>query len=237
MQEDPFPRPEDWEAVGHTSLPSFAKKKDAKQWASKCALTWMFAQRLSGPGARSRPAKESAKEDSLDKADAADPIADPPPRMGAAMTHDSSAESGGLPWWTESSPTGRPLSVSDCGDQLRNNAELPTDRAAAKPGAPMAASEAVDVERERPATLQVMELCQKLNIAPPCYKITRSGASNPEWNLFDGFAHWGVSAPDMPPGKTRTVTEVLTKDACKEKVAEDALDMLKKENERRKATV
>jgi hypothetical protein len=88
-----------------------------------------------------------------------------------------------------------------------------------------------------PATTRVEELCRLMGLVIPIYKITPAaatagsgGAANPYW---DGYADFGADAIKVPQG-LGTVANVYGKKNARERIAEEVLAWLVKEEEARR---
>ncbi|KAJ2898699.1 hypothetical protein MKZ38_003750 [Zalerion maritima] len=262
--QEPFPRPEDWEKTGHTSIPSWSKKKVAKQYACKCAVQWLSLQASSqGPvGAGKKRTKAAATMTTTrspsDTTTASPGVQKNPTSNG--IVNASSSVPGDNSWWAtrQSSPMngygggggggGAPLFLahpptSEPDEQFHDCEEprLPGDEASS---APSNRSGPMDMDNELPMTQKVTDLCNQLKLPAPRYDITpcatdaNSGAGwHGKHQLFDGYADWGLETPRDLPSRVAIVSGILSKKGCREKVAEEILKALQPVVEERKSNM
>lgn len=92
----------------------------------------------------------------------------------------------------------------------------------------------VDVyDDDVPATARVAELCRRLKIAVPRYEMTAADELN---YFFNGFPDFGVDSVKVP-GDLGFVTNVYGRNGAREKIAEEVLFWLLKEERRRQKDV
>ncbi|KAK6198399.1 hypothetical protein LQW54_010293 [Pestalotiopsis sp. IQ-011] len=195
---------------GPSPPPSFLRKKDARQHASKCAVTWLMQERLM-PSNGVDVKFKNLKKVSFATPDAQQPAAKkqrrdaaPPPAGGAAVP--------------VSSPSGTTSASSTT--QSANSA-------AAKSKAAQAPAQSPFGDGGECAVQKVAELCTKLKLHPPSYKIA---SENGRSDTFQGHAevdHGFLASVGELPSRWSHVDGVVGGKAwAKEQIAEKVLIVL-----------
>ncbi|GAB1320600.1 hypothetical protein MFIFM68171_10810 [Madurella fahalii] len=194
--------------VGNTlDMPVFARKKDAKKYAAKCCVEWLVARdymHLDGEKAVFPIFKN------IRKSAAAQPSAPPPPPPPPPPTSKTNGTA------TPSQQAG--------GGKMPKPAH---DHAAATTTSNRAAADVYD--DDIPATQRVNEMCRRLRIVAPQYKITASDKQN----CFRGYPDFGNDSVMMPEGLGK-VDGIYGKEATRGMIAEHVLAWLLEEEKRRK---
>lgn len=229
---EPFPGPAGGLVDGSTVPPSFARKKDAKQYAARCAIEWLRAQGHlpdDGSDAAAKPAPATASSSSV------------APKAAQVIMAESDATS-------RSSSSSASMSMS-------------TSAAASRSGTPVSGAGGVGRKRSRgragqaqqqqqqqlnpfdqdtpSSTARVAELCKTLGIPPPTYKFetpapadtnTTTGAGG----LLSGYAEFsGMYQAMFPQGLAHVSSVYGGRAFVRERVAEALLPVLRKMEEDR----
>lgn len=159
------------------SPPVFPRKKDAKQYAAKCAVEWLIAQSMMPSNLR----------------DVTFPKAQLPSRLTTSsfsrrlVTTSSDDEDSDEDSEDDSSPSSPPGSPSP---------------APQRPAGGTSSPGAVDLGDESlPATQRVTALCAELGIRAPRYVTNRSASGRDR--CFDGYPDFGHDSSSMPKGLGR----------------------------------
>ncbi|KAI0105411.1 hypothetical protein GGR51DRAFT_519194 [Nemania sp. FL0031] len=176
--------------------PSFARKKDAKKFAAKCAIEWLRA-------------KSYMPQDGVRF-----------PKGVLTAHHQMQRQKQQQQQQQQNTSTQQPKATNS-----RFTTTAATGGGGAVPSSPFDSS-------QPSLTNQVTELCRDLGYPPPAYKteLLRDGF----WN---GWADFGDHALLLPPeiADPMRVTDMISKSAAREMVAEKLLVPLRAEKERRHA--
>ncbi|KAI1393718.1 uncharacterized protein F4822DRAFT_22125 [Hypoxylon trugodes] len=193
----PFPGP-DGGLLADGTQPSFAKKKDAKKYAAKCAVQWLRANGYMA-GYNSNGVKHAPEH-------RVTPLSSP--------TSKRQKISASSPKNTEAS-TAAPTTQGPDPDVIQILPGNPLPKAIASP---------FDNE-EVSASYEAKRLCTRLGFPNlPEYKVTRDSEMEDFWS---GYPDLGMLADRLPEGVGR-VEKVLGKKFVKEKIAEELLVHLRK---------
>ncbi|KAL2022314.1 hypothetical protein VTK56DRAFT_5712 [Thermocarpiscus australiensis] len=219
-------------ADGVKALPSFSRKKDAKQYAAKCCVEWLMAVgRMPSDGVNVVFPRAKAKPPS--------PLPPSPGPLTATNNNPGTTTSASLRPTLTPTPTGNEATTTP---QPKQTTTTPPQS-----GSP------IDIhDDDIPATRRVAELCRRLGIVVPRYEVTPSSSSSAApttttgssgtttmattTDFFDGRADFGVDSARVPEGLGRVVG-VYTRRAARERIAEEVLGWLVQEERRREGDV
>lgn len=200
---------------GPSPPPSFLRKKDARQHASKCAVTWLMQERLM-PSNGVDVKFKNLKKVSFATPDAQQPAAKKQRRDAAPSPVGGAAVSGSTPSTNSSSGTTPASSTTPSANP-----------AAAKTKAAQAPAQSPFGDGGECAAQKVAELCTKLKLHPPSYKITSEDGRS---DTFQGHAevdHGFVASVGELPSRWSHVDGVVGGKAwAKEQIAEKVLIVL-----------
>lgn len=198
IDEHPKPFPGPSGGLINGAQPSFARKKDAKKYAAKCAVEWLrengYIIHNGGNDVRASQPQEQPQEKPVTPqptpAKKKQKVSPPTPERPQAST--STPESNGR----EIPP----------GTLLPKGPTNPFD------------------EEEVTAVQEVSRLCKRLGLkGEPQYRITRMAEGS---EFYKGYADLGMLSSQIPVG-AGFVNEVFGKKPCKEKIAEELLEPLR----------
>ncbi|KAI0386281.1 hypothetical protein F5Y04DRAFT_243769 [Hypomontagnella monticulosa] len=194
----PFPGPSGGLVGGN--LPSFARKKDAKKYAAKCAIEWLRSNGYihnGGNTTTSQPSQPPLPQEQL--------VA-PQPSTPAKKKQKLSPSTPERP----QAPISKPES---------NEPEI-------HPGSPLPKALASPFnDDEVTAVKEVAKLCRRLGLKGELqYKITRMSETS---DFYKGYAELGMLASQLPEGVGH-VKDVFGKKPAREKIAEELLEPLRK---------
>ncbi|KAK7749342.1 hypothetical protein SLS62_008194 [Diatrype stigma] len=235
--------------------PSFGKKKDAKQYAAKCAVEWLRAQNLMpADGVRFPKAQVQAQMQirtpprpvSSVSAVASPKAPSPSPAMLAASaakrqklsSPDSSSSPGSpaTPAAAAAAAAARPSSSSSP-VLLPIGTVVPAKTASGTTGLPQEQSSPLDAD-ERSATADVAALCTRLNWQPPIYKLTQDPQHKGFWSGYAEFeSRPGASSSMLPPADAGRVENAYGKKLAKQKIAEGLVPYLARALEARQEMI
>lgn len=195
--------------VPSSSPPSFGRKKDAKQYAAKCCVEWLMASNyMPSDGENVVFAKGKARSSSQ------------------ANTNDNGSTNGSAALNAQVNGDTVPQSSLN-GNGTSNPPNTP------RPKSPQLMNEPLDMysDSTTPLTERVEALCRSLGLSIPRYRVTHSDGSK---EFFDGYADFGVDSVSVPDGLGMVTNVWGGSRATKERIAEQVLFWLMKEEERRK---
>ncbi|KAM7202097.1 hypothetical protein V8F20_004551 [Naviculisporaceae sp. PSN 640] len=213
---------------GGLRQPTFARKKDAKRYAAKCCIDYLMREKLMP----------------LDGENVTFPKfkpAPPPPKQKKKLNPVSESTINGMPAAKTYAAVSDllPSKTLDAPDGPSSQANATTDtggkssQANAEGTEPPEGGATLDVRNEDfSAVERVMEMCSRLGISPPTYKIDKADAAAA--NIYNGYADFGVDSVHIPDTVGRVVN-CFGKTFTKEKVAEEVLEYLFKMEAQRKA--
>ncbi|KAI1128519.1 hypothetical protein F5Y10DRAFT_173660 [Nemania abortiva] len=192
---------------GDANQPSFARKRDAKKYAAKCAIDWLRAKSfMPQDGVRFPKGVMTAHHHMQRQRQQQQAAQSKLQQLNAVGTGILGARGGqgqapATPSQTKPSPS------------------------PAVPNSPFDAS-------QPSLTNQVQELCRELNYPVPIYRIQAMADG-----FFNGWPDFGDHADLLPPevSKLIRVTDMISKSAAKETIAEQLLVPLRAEKQRRDA--
>lgn len=203
------------EALDGAAPPSFLRKKDARQHASKCAVTWLMQERLMPSNGVDVKFPKNLKKVSFATPDAQQqqPAAKKQRRDAAPSPAGGAAVSGSTTPANSSSGT--------------TPTTTPTNVSAAKTKAAPAPAQSPFGDGGECAVQKVAELCTKLKMHPPSYKIT---SENGRADTFQGHAEvdhgFLASVGELPSRWSHVDGVVGGKVWAKEQIAEKVLVVL-----------
>jgi hypothetical protein len=190
------------------SQPSFARKKDAKKYAAKCAVEWLRAKGFMPQEGGVRFPKAT--------------IAQPPPSPSQTRQLGASGSSppvrngrgGGREGGRQAAPFGQTTHPSTTSTTTSITPTSPFD------------------DTEPAATRQVSQLCDSLGLSPPAYRLQAVESGGQFWS---GHADFGVHSVTLPFDAARLVRvkNVFGKRTAREMIAEDLLTHLREEKRTR----
>ncbi|GKT53298.1 rRNA-processing protein [Colletotrichum tofieldiae] len=258
---DVFPQPGyGMEITNNPVIPDFQRKQDAKQYAAKAACEWLidngqmlpsgdlpkypkpFAPAASAaiafaspsvsvlPSKRPPPSSLPAETSGFSSAAARKKKDTLPARASSSLpphlSNNSAAET------SAHKVTNKPSPPAPASNPLSSPATTSTESTpSANAGALVAQSPSIAPRPQEPsATQRVRELCARLKYPVPHYKLTEDTtvAGGDFWNGHADFSN-DLRVPDG----LGTVHKVLTRKAAKDRMSEDILAWLLREQERR----
>lgn len=211
-EQRPFPGP--------AEAASFARKKDAKQYAARCAVEWLRANRLMpGSGDEVRFHKGTVPSLSLSLSSSSSSVSPSPPKRQKVGPAEPAA----------SGPNDD--QKNDYDKDNDDTAASPPARGASTPPAHHEANPGSEEDKPSYASL-VAALCHKLGFRPPSYRLeqVRTG-------YWSGRPELGDMEGQPFPADLGHVTNVLGKNAAKERIAEEVLKELRRVEEEREGDV
>ncbi|KAH8673606.1 hypothetical protein BX600DRAFT_508850 [Xylariales sp. PMI_506] len=210
---EPFPGPAGGLDPATGKARTFAKKKDAKQYAARCAVEWLVERKMmpNNGDVKFTNAATSISPPTATTSGAAPPVGQAAVKKGttsggailAAAPSDECSESG-------SSAAGSPL-VGLGGGAIRSSS-------------PFSSPSSASATSELSNTILVNQLCDKLHIRPPEWQLT---ADETEPNRWSGQPVFNVlESHNFPPGLGQ-VKDVRGRDVAQEKMAEGVLRELR----------
>ncbi|KAL2201362.1 hypothetical protein P885DRAFT_26122 [Corynascus similis CBS 632.67] len=233
-----FPNPEAGcvpDETGTLAIPSFGRKKDAKQYAAKCCVEWLMQSghmpsdgvRVEVPKNKAHPVTDASRETPplKTKAGSAAVQAEPNIATTSAVTTTTTPTT-----MTESTKT---IAATAAATTDKNDDDVPF------------------------ATKRVQDLCRTLGLTAPQYKITPAAFTptatadplyftatstkalspqhNPQSAFFDGYADFGPDNGIKVPEGIGRVNSVYGRNNTRERVAEKVLAWLVVEQRKREA--
>lgn len=212
-----FPSLNDGVGVGAEGSPnSFAKKKDAKQYAARCAVEWLRQQQLmpsDGDGVVFKRPRTQDSNGSWETSGVVERI------FTAAATAD-----------TNTAPTTAPTTViatTFASQATRSSLQSTTVPSVADPGSKTQKVEDKAVNGPSYVT-RVEQLCTSLGYGKPIYVLEPIEHAR----LFSGWADWRDET--RVPSSIGVVKDILGKKHAKEKIAEQIHDHLAQVEAKRK---
>lgn len=208
---------------GGLRQPTFARKKDAKRYAAKCCIEYLMSKGLmplDGENVSFPKRKLAPPSPKNNKR--------PNPVSETTITGSSAAKSAvshSLPSKNQSAPSDRASTPAETTDKTEQKAQDGNSKISigervesSGGGAPL------DVRDEDfSATDRVLEMCDRLGISKPSYKIDRADPAIA--NIFNGYADFGLDNVLIPDNVGR-VSNCYGGKFTKEKVAEEVLEHL-----------
>ncbi|KAK4217983.1 hypothetical protein QBC37DRAFT_369519 [Rhypophila decipiens] len=197
---------------GGLRQPTFARKKDAKRYAAKCAIDFLMREKLmpldgenvSFPKPKV-PQPQSKKRKQLNSGSATPSTGSPGTKVvvgGGPSTPAEIARTGGQSLHGEN-----PQAGAGERSELGNGGGAPLDVR----------------DEDFSATDRVLEMCNRLGICPPTYQIVQADQATA--SFFNGFADFGLDNIHVPDTVGR-VSNCFGRKFTKEKVAEEVLQHL-----------
>lgn len=214
---------------GGLRQPTFTRKKDAKRYAAMCCVQYLMREKhMPDDGENVTFPKPKPTPPPPKKKKKPNPVSESTINgMLAAQTSATVSDfSRTLP------PPGGPSTPAEAatGTTEQNTKPQVSVGEQAEPaggGAPL------DVRNEDfSATERVMEMCNRLGISQPSYKIEQADPATA--SFFNGYADFGLDSVNIPDTVGRVVN-CFGRKFTKEKVAEEVLDYLFKIEAQRKA--
>ncbi|RYO74063.1 hypothetical protein DL764_010986 [Monosporascus ibericus] len=179
--------------------PSFARKKDAKQFAARCAVEWLRANgHMPADGVR------------FPKGGVAAAVPPPPQQQQQATTRRASPSTSTL-----NNPGPGPNNGSSSSTSSKRSPRSSLSMATEVSSPSSSRYSPFDAD-ERRATQEVNELCQSLNCQPPQYKLTEDPEHKGFWN---GHAEFDPHGPLPAQLLTQLLAVGRTEGACGKKLA------------------
>ncbi|RYP63617.1 hypothetical protein DL770_009350 [Monosporascus sp. CRB-9-2] len=211
--------------------PSFARKKDAKQFAARRAVEWLRANgHMPADGVRFPKVAKAA------------PVSPPPQQQQQVMKRLTSPGTGtfnnpGTGTFNNPGPgpgpgpnNGSSASASSKRSP-RSSLSAATEASSSSfaPSSPFGGD-------ERPAAQEVSELCRNLGCQPPRYVMTEDPQNQGFWSGYPEFNNHGPLLAQLPPGAGR-VEGAYGKKLARQQIAEGVLPYLRGAWEARQAEI
>ncbi|RYP36826.1 hypothetical protein DL767_003216 [Monosporascus sp. MG133] len=205
--------------------PSFARKKDAKQFAARSAVEWLRANgHMPADGVK------------FPKAVVAAAVPPPPPQQQQQQAKMRLA-SPGTGTFNNPSPGPSPGpsngSSASTGSKRSPRSSLSTATEASSSASPPSSPFGGD---ERPAAHEVNELCKNLGCQPPRYVLTEDPQNQGFWSGYPEFDHHGPLLAQLPAGAGR-VKGAYGKKLARQQIAEGVLPHLRRAWDARQAEI
>ncbi|RYP69240.1 hypothetical protein DL771_006208 [Monosporascus sp. 5C6A] len=212
----PFPSPS-------PEPPSFARKKDAKQFAARCAVEWLRANGHMPPDGVRFPKGMAA---------AAAAFSLPPQQLLQQQGKKRRASPVNVTFSNPSLGPSNGCGASTSGKRPPSSPSSPTTEARSSsysPSSPFGAD-------ERPATDEVSELCRNLGWRPPRYVLKEDPQNQGFWSGHPEFDNPGP-LPTQLPAPAGRVEGAYGKKLARQQIAEGVLPFIQRAWEARQAEI
>ncbi|RYP20919.1 hypothetical protein DL766_008071 [Monosporascus sp. MC13-8B] len=218
----PFPSPP-------PEPPSFARKKDAKQFAARCAVEWLRANgHMPADGVR------------FPKRVMAAAVPPPPPQQQQQakkrrVSPGTGSFNGSSPGLNNDSGASASSKRSPRSSLSTTTTTTTTTTTEDGPSSSPSPSSPFDAD-ERPATHEVNELCRNLGLQPPRYVVTADPQNQGFWNGHAEFDPHGPLPAQLPAAAGR-VEGAYGKKLARQQIAEGVLPHLRRVWDARQAEI
>ncbi|RYP52981.1 hypothetical protein DL768_001975 [Monosporascus sp. mg162] len=200
--------------------PSFARKKDAKQFAARCAVEWLRANgHMPADGVRFPKAAVAA-------------AAPPPPPPKQQQQGTKRRASPGTS--TSNNPSPRPNNGSSPSTSSKRSPRSSLSAATEASPSSFSPNSSPFGGDERAPGQEVAELCGNLGWQQPRYVLTEDPQTQGFWSGYPEFGHYGPS-PEQVPASAGRVEGAYGKKLARQLIAEGVLPYIRRVWEERQA--